>query len=194
MQSANRDAADRLRRTASVLWLAAAVIMTLLICMLVFYRNPWITHRVAADQVNSQTLDQLAQGRSPYVRTDRMNLTFTGYYETDRRDAVRAYCYMGEVSDGKVLVLLPAEDGGKLLETAQTQSAQLTDYSVKGRIVRSHEIADQLARAQQMSVEEYQDYYDFTGLEMHAFHNDQEQICHQHRGRQCRTAVHALDF
>ena len=176
MQKANRTADGRLKRLASVLWLAAAVMFTLLVCILVFYRNPWITHRISADQLSSQLLDQLAESRSPYVRADRMDLTFTGYYETDRRNAVRAYCYMGDGADCKVLILLPATDGGRLLEEDPSEMTGLKDVSVKGRVIRSDEITGRLAEAEQMSVGDYRNYYGFTGIEIHDFHSDQEQM------------------
>ncbi len=176
MQKANRSAADRLRRLASVLWLAAAVIATMLICIVFFYRNPWITHRVGAEQLNRQMLDQIADSHSPYIRADRMTLTFTGYYETDSHDAVQSYCYMGETADCRVLILLPALDDGQMLENGQQETFTIEDISVKGRVVRSREIAGMLADAEQMSVEDYQNYYNFAGLEIHDFHNDQEQM------------------
>lgn len=176
MQKTNRKAAAGLRRLAAALWLAAAVIMTFLICILLFYRNPWVTHRVGADQLSEAALERLADGRSPYIRADHIDLTFTGYYETDRHDAVKAYCYMGEASDCRILVCLPAHDRGKLLESDHPKEAVLKDASIKGQVIRSDEIASQLAHAEHMSLLDYQDYYKVAAMEIHDFRSDQEKM------------------
>ncbi len=176
MQKTNRKAAVGLKKLAAASWLAAAVIMTFLVCILLFYRNPWVTHRVSADQLSRNMLERLADGRSPYLKADHMNLTFTGYYETDRHDAVRAYCYMGEISDGRILVCLPAHDHGQLLESEHSQVAVLEDATVNGQVIRSDEIAEQLAHAEHMPLTEYQDYYNVVGMEIHDFHSDQEKM------------------
>ena len=176
MQNTNRKAAVGLRRLATALWLAAAVILSFLICILLFYRNPWVTHRVSADQLSRNSLERLAESRAPYVRADHMDLTFTGYYETDRHDAVRAYCYMGEGADCRILVCLPARDHGQLLENAHPEELVLEDVSVSGQVIRSDEIATQLAHAEHMALADYQDYYKVTGLEIHGFRSDQEKM------------------
>ncbi len=176
MQNTNRKAAAGLKRLAAALWLAAAVILTFLICILLFYRNPWITHRVSADQLSRTSLERLADGRAPYVRADHMDLTFTGYYETDRHESVRAYCYMGEGADCRILVCLPAHDHGKLLENEHPQELVLEDVSVSGQVIRSDEIATRLAHAEHMSPADYQDYYKVAGMEIHGFRSDQEKM------------------
>ena len=176
MQKTNRKAAVGLKRLAAALWLAAAVIMTFLVCILLFYRNPWVTHRVSAEQLNRYMLEHLADGRSPYLKADHMDLTFTGYYETDRHDVVRAYCYMGETSDCRILICLPAHDSGQLLESERSQLAVIEDATVSGQVIRSDDIAEQLAHAEHMPLAEYQDYYNVVGMEIHDFHSDQEKM------------------
>lgn len=165
-----------LRRKAAALWFLAGVLMALAVCSVLLYRNPWIVHRMNAEQANAGVLEQIADSRSPYIRIDGMNLVFTGYYTVSDDGKVCSYCYMGSIGDDYILAELPAQDGGALAEDYSAESAVLEDYILSGQLVKENEMTACLAEAEEMMPDEYKAYYQMADVEIHDYGSDQERI------------------
>ena len=170
-------AADRkLQQSAMVLWLLAAILAVVLAVMLLFYRNPWLSHRINAEQVDAGALEILAQTPSPYVRLDDIDLTFTGCYETDRDNNVCAYCYIGAIGDSFFLIRLPAEDGGALLETAKEDREAKRFTGLSGELSRESGMAEYLAQSEGMTAKDYRSYYKIVDVELLCDTSSQERV------------------
>lgn len=165
-----------LRTKAKTLWFLAGVLMVLAVCSILLYRNPWIVHRMNADQANAKVLKEIADSRSPYIRIDGMNLTFTGYYKVSDDGKVCSYCYMGAVGDEYILADLPARDQGALAEDGSAEGAVLEDYTLNGQLVEESEMTSCLAEAEGMTLDAYNAYYHMIEVEVHDYDSDQERI------------------
>lgn len=165
-----------LRTKAKLLWFLSGVLMALAVCSVLLYRNPWVVHRMDAGQANTAVLEEIADSRSPYIRIDGMNLTFTGYYKVSGDGKVCSYCYMGAVGEDYVLADLPARDQGALAEDGSAEGAVLEDYTLDGQLVEESEMTACLAEAEGMTPEDYKAYYHMSEVEVHEYNSDQERL------------------
>lgn len=172
----NHAAGEGLRTKAKLLWFLSGVLMVLAVVSLLLYRNPWIVHRMDADQAGTEVLREIADSRSPYIRIDGMNLTFTGYYKVSDDGRVCSYCYMGAVGDAYILADLPAQDQGKLAEDGSAEDTVLEDYTLNGQLVEECGMTSGLAKAEAMTVDEYKSYYHMAEVEVLDYGSDQERI------------------
>ena len=176
----------RVKRSAGVRVLAAmsfglAVILALIMATcLLFVRNPWMVHKLDADQDITQELSRAADSTAPYVQIRNMDLTYTGYYETDAAGTVLAYCYFGETGDSSVLVSIAAEDGGELAGDSSAQGSVLKDATFSGRAVNGSEMAGHLAQGEGMELQAYMDQYHMAGPEIMSYGSDRERIIIYH--------------
>lgn len=106
----------RLRRRAIVFWIISGVLIIVTVGSILFYRNPWLVHRMDADQATAEVLEEIAESTSPYVKIEGIELTFTGYYKVNGNGTVCSYCYMGSIGNHYVLTDIPAKDKGALAE------------------------------------------------------------------------------
>ncbi len=176
MDREKEPAEPGLRIKAAVCWIASGALVIIMACSLVMYRNPWRVHSMEADEVTSEKLAEIADSRSPYVRIDGMELSFTGYYKTGSNEEVCSYCYKGRVGDQFILVSLSADDGGELIQNSDAVQAVLTDYTVEGQLVPADEMTAFLAQTEQMTQEEYIEYYDMADEELCVYGSDREKI------------------
>lgn len=165
-----------LRRKAFVLWVLSGALVVVTIGSILFYRNPWLVHRIDASQVTTEVLSEIADSRSPYVKIEGMTLTFTGYYKVNGSGTVCSYCYMGEVGDDYILTDIPASDKGALAEDNTLEEKTLEDYTLTGQVVKKNEITQRLAEAENMELEDYKQYYHMADVEIHDYDSDQEQM------------------
>ena len=120
MEVITDEIAERgLRRKALALWILSGALVAVTIGSILFYRNPWLVHRMDASQATTEVLGQIADSRSPYIKIEGMELTFTGYYKVNGSGTVCSYCYMGSVGDYYILTDIPARDKGALVEDSK---------------------------------------------------------------------------
>lgn len=154
MEVITDEIAERgLRRKAIALWILSGALVVVTIGSILFYRNPWLVHRMDASQATTEVLGQIADSRSPYVKIEGMELTFTGYYKVNGSGTVCSYCYMGSLDENT-----------------------LSDYTLTGQVVRKNEITEQLAEAENMTLEDYRNYYHMADVEIHDYDGDQERL------------------
>lgn len=173
---ADYTAGRGLRRKAVLFWFLSGVLITVSVGSVLLYRNPWLVHRMDASQAKTEVLEQIADSRSPYIKIDGMELTFTGYYKVSGDETVCSYCYMGAIGDQYILVDLPAEDQGALAQDTAMENKVLKNYTVYGQLVSGNEMTACLAEAENMSLEEYKSYYHMADVEVHEYNSDQERI------------------
>jgi len=166
----------QLRRNAAVAWLIAGALALLLLLLIRFWRNPWVTHNLSGEQLTVETLQEIAESTSPYVRVSDLYMQFTGFYEVDKDETVRAYCYSAQVGDEYILVDIPATDGGELVAEGSLGHADIDGDAFAGRVTTENEMLLHLAQSEEMTEEEYAEAYDMSGIEIKSYHNDQEKI------------------
>ena len=97
MEVITDEIAERgLRRKALALWILSGALVAVTIGSILFYRNPWLVHRMDASQATTEVLGQIADSRSPYIKIEGMELTFTGYYKVNGRGTVCIDRYTGQ--------------------------------------------------------------------------------------------------
>ena len=165
-----------LRRFAFILWALAGVLAAAQVVCLLFWRDPWVTHTVDADTTDIGTLEGYARGHAPYVSIKNIDLAFTGYYEVDAGQQVCIYWYKGNVGGKDILVDVPAEDGGELIQKKDARESFLKAYSAEGKVSANDEIVKTLADLEGISIQAYRDKYGLSGLQIDVFHNDQERV------------------
>ena len=176
----------RAKRFTAASFLAAvsfglAVLLALIMAAcLLFVRNPWTVHKLDASRDITQELVRAADSQAPYVQIRNMDLTYTGYYETDAAGTVLAYCYFGETGDSSVLVSIAAEDGGELARDSSAPGSVLKDASFSGRAVTGSEMAGHLAQGEGMELQAYTDQYHMAGPEIFSYGSDRERIIIYH--------------
>lgn len=173
---AEHAAAGSLRRKAAALWLLSGVLLAVVVGCIWLYRNPWIVHRMNAAQASAEVLEEIAESRSPYIKIDGMNLTFTGYYKVSDDGKICSYCYMGAVGEAYVLADLPVNDDGRLAESGNTDDMMLDNYLLCGQLVLDGNMTERLAEAENMDTEAYKSYYHIVNVEIHDFGSDQERL------------------
>lgn len=173
---ADYTASRGLRRKAIFFWFLSGALIVISVGSVFVYRNPWLVHRMDVSQARTEVLEQIADSRSPYIKIDGMELTFTGYYKVSRDGKVCSYCYMGAIGDCYILVDLPAEDQGALAEEPTSENKILKNYTLHGQLVLGDEMTACLAEAENMSLEEYRSYYHMADVEVHDYNSDQERI------------------
>ena len=177
MEVITDEIAERgLRRKALALWILSGALVAVTIGSILFYRNPWLVHRMDASQATTEVLGQIADSRSPYIKIEGMELTFTGYYKVNGSGTVCSYCYMGSVGYYYILTDIPARDKGALVEDSSLDANTLSDYTLTGQVVRKNEITEQLAEAENMTLEDYRNYYHMADVEIHDYDGDQERL------------------
>lgn len=169
-------AGRRLRRKALVFWFLSGILIVAAAGSILLYRNPWLVHRIDASQATAEVLGTLAESRSPYIRIDGMELTFTGYYKVNGNGRVCSYCYMGNIGDQYILADLPAKDQGAMAEDAASDGRVLENYTLYGQLVKGKEMTVCLADAEEMPLEEYKAYYRMADVEVHNYSSDQERM------------------
>ena len=71
MEVITDEIAERgLRRKALALWILSGALVAVTIGSILFYRNPWLVHRMDASQATTEVLGQIADSRSPYIKID----------------------------------------------------------------------------------------------------------------------------
>lgn len=165
-----------LRRKALVLWVLSGALVVVTIGSILFYRNPWLVHRMDASQATTEVLEEIADSSSPYIKIEGMELTFTGYYKVNGSGTVCSYCYIGSVGDYFILTDIPARDKGALAGDSSLDEKTLEDYTLTGQIVRKNEITERLAEAENMTLEDYKSYYHMADVEIHDYDSDQERV------------------
>ena len=83
---------------------------------------------------------------------------------------------MGSVGDYYILTDIPARDKGALVEDSSLDANTLSDYTLTGLVVRKNEITEQLAEAENMTLEDYRNYYHMADVEIHDYDGDQERL------------------
>lgn len=71
---------------------------------------------------------------------------------------------------------IPARDKGALVEDSSLDANTLSDYTLTGQVVRKNEITEQLAEAENMTLEDYRNYYHMADVEIHDYDGDQERL------------------
>ena len=166
MEVITDEIAERgLRRKALALWILSGALVAVTIGSILFYRNPWLVHRMDASQATTEVLGQIADSRSPYIKI-----------EVNGSGTVCSYCYMGSVGDYYILTDIPARDKGALVEDSSLDANTLSDYTLTGQVVRKNEITEQLAEAENMTLEDYRNYYHMADVEIHDYDGDQERL------------------
>ena len=94
MEVITDEIAERgLRRKALALWILSGALVAVTIGSILFYRNPWLVHRMDASQATTEVLGQIADSRSPYIKieyAERLYINRTGCQEErDYRTAGR---------------------------------------------------------------------------------------------------------
>lgn len=177
MEINTKDTAVRsLRRKAMFLRILSAFLAAAAIGSVFLYRNPWLVHRLDAEQVSASILAQVAESRSPYIRIDGITLNYTGFYKVSNDGVVRSYCYMGAIGDEYILVDLPAKDDGALAEDDTLENRTLKDYTLYGQLVQTEEMTRHLAEAEEMQTDEYKAYYRVVDVELRNYGSDQERM------------------
>ncbi len=172
-----REAADGgLLKKAALCRLLSVVLIAATLCMILVYRNPWLVHRMNADQATEEVLEQIVNSPSPYIKLDNMELSFTGYYKVGTNGKVYAYCYLGTVGDQSILVSVRATDDGALAEDETAQNSVLSGYTLQGQLVIATDITDYLAASEGMTTEDYKAYYGMAAVELRSYGSDQEQM------------------
>lgn len=166
----------RLRKRAIVFWMVSGVLIIVTVGSILFYRNPWLVHRMDASQATAEVLGEIADSTSPYVKIEGIELTFTGYYKVNGNGTVCSYCYMGSIGNHYVLVDLPAKDKGALAEDSTLDEKVLKDYTLTGELVKKDEITAKLAEEENMDLDEYKAYYHMADIEIHDYDSDQERM------------------
>ncbi|MGN0204824.1 MAG: hypothetical protein ACI4BB_09790 [Coprococcus sp.] len=165
-----------LRRKAVFFWILSGVLIAVSVGSVLLYRNPWLVHRLDADQATAEVLERIAESSSPYIKIDGMELSFTGYYKVDNDGDVCSYCYMGAIGDDYILADLPADDHGAMLEEAASENKVLKNFTLCGQLVQGDEMTACLAEAENMPVEEYRAYYRMSDVEVLEYGSDQERV------------------
>ena len=177
MEVITDETAERgLRRKALVLWALSGALVVVTIGSILFYRNPWLVHRMDASQATTEVLEEIADSSSPYIKIEGMELTFTGYYKVNGSGTVCSYCYIGSVGDYFILTDIPARDNGALAGDSSLDEKTLEDYTLTGQIVRKNEITERLSEAENMTLEDYKSYYHMADVEIHDYDSDQERM------------------
>jgi hypothetical protein len=135
-----------------------------------------MVHRIEASQVSTELLDEIAASRSPYIKIDGMTMSFTGYYKVSENGNVYSYCYIGCVGDDYILADLPATDSGALAEDNTIESSVLEDYTLKGQLVQAGDMTACLAEGEEMTPDDYKEYYHMANVEIRDYGSDQERI------------------
>lgn len=165
-----------LRRKAVFFWILSGVLIAVSVGSILLYRNPWLVHRMDAGQATAEVLERIAEGSSPYIKIDGMELTFTGYYKVDNGGEVCSYCYMGAIGDDYILADLKADDHGAMAEEAASENKVLKNYTLCGQLVQDDRMTACLAEAEDMPVEEYRAYYRMSDMEVLDYGSDQERV------------------
>ena len=166
----------RLRRRAIVFWIISGVLIIVTVGSILFYRNPWLVHRMDADQATAEVLEEIAESTSPYVKIEGIELTFTGYYKVNGNGTVCSFCYMGSIGNHYVLTDIPAKDKGALAEDSTLEEKVLKNYTLTGQLVKKDEITARLAEEENMDLSEYKAYYHMADIEIHDYDSDQEKM------------------
>ena len=166
----------RLQKRAIVFWIVSGVLIIVTVGSILFYRNPWLVHRMDANQATTGVLEEIADSTSPYVKIEGIDLTFTGYYKVNGNGTVCSYCYMGSIGNYYVLADLPAKDKGALAEDSTLDEKVLKDYTLTGELVKKDEITARLAEEENMDLDEYKAYYHMADIEIHEYDSDQERM------------------
>lgn len=166
----------RLRKRAIVFWIMSGVLIIITAGSILFYRNPWLVHRIDASQATPEVLSEIAESTSPYVKIENMELTFTGYYKVNGNGTVCSYCYMGSIGNYYVLTDLPAKDKGALAQDSKLEENILKDYTLTGQLVKKNDITARLAEEENMELDEYKAYYHMADIEIHDYDSDQERM------------------
>ena len=166
----------RLRKKAITFWIVSGVLIIVTVGSILFYRNPWLVHRIDASQATAEVLEEIAESTSPYVKIEGIELTFTGYYKVNGNGTVCSYCYMGAIGNHYVLADLPARDKGALAQDSTLEEKVLEDYTLTGELVKKDEITARLAEEENMDLDEYKAYYHMADIEIHDYDSDQERM------------------
>jgi hypothetical protein len=71
---------------------------------------------------------------------------------------------------------LPATDSGALAEDNTIESSVLEDYTLKGQLVQAGDMTACLAEGEEMTPDDYKEYYHMANVEIRDYGSDQERI------------------
>lgn len=138
---------------ARIFYGAGIAIGILIICGVLFFRNPFLIP--STDASDSDASLEKSEGDA-YVRVKHMDLQFTGFYTVDTKEKICGYYYIGTIGDESWFVEVAAKTGDGGLSQAMPD---LKDYNFFAETSDASDILKKASESEGLTVDAYLEKY-----------------------------------